>query len=119
MQTQSPFLEVWNLCMIIGAIIMTAAGIAIYLLHKLKISTIKDYKAKYDYINQKEIKNYKKVFLCFAVAAMLLINLYSMGKLHCRSMVLCATLYVDSWRYACGICCRTCIRLLLPDCIEW
>ncbi|MFD0999581.1 hypothetical protein ACFQ21_09700 [Ohtaekwangia kribbensis] len=82
MQTQSPFLEVWNLCMIIGAIIMTAAGIAIYLLHKLRISTIKDYKAKYDYINQKEIKNYKKVFLCFAVAAMLLINLYSMGKLH-------------------------------------
>ncbi|HEY9006081.1 hypothetical protein [Ohtaekwangia sp.] len=79
--TQSPFLDIWNLSMIVGAIGMTAAGIFIYLLHKLRLSAIKDYKAKYDFINEKEIKNYKKVFICFAIASLLLINLYSAGKL--------------------------------------
>jgi hypothetical protein len=67
--------------MIIGAVIMTLAGIVIYLTHHLRLSTIKDYKVKYDYINLKEIKNYKLVFLCFGIAAMLTINLYGMGKL--------------------------------------
>ena len=67
--------------MIIGAIAVAAIGILIYVMHNLRISTIRDYKGKYDYINTHEIKNYKKVFLCFGIAAMLLINLYGMGKL--------------------------------------
>ena len=82
METTSPFLDTWNYIMVIGAVIMTAAGILIYLLHKLRVSTIGSYKGKYDYINHAEIRNYKKVFLCFAIAASLLINLYSSGKLH-------------------------------------
>jgi hypothetical protein len=82
MENTSPFLDTWNYSMIIGAVIMTMAGIFIYLFHKLRVSTIGSYKGKYDYINQTEIKNYKKVFLCFAIAATLLINLYSAGKLH-------------------------------------
>jgi len=82
MQTEtSPFLQVWHLSMIIGAIAVAAIGILIYVMHNLRISTIRDYKGKYDYINTHEIKNYKKVFLCFGIAAMLLINLYGMGKL--------------------------------------
>ncbi|MBL0743465.1 hypothetical protein JI741_19690 [Chryseolinea sp. Jin1] len=68
--------------MIIGAIAMVGIGIFIYLAHNLRISTIRDYKGKYDFINGHEIKSYKKVFLCFGVAATLLINLYGMGKLH-------------------------------------
>src|SRR5688500_2973163 len=83
MQTSpSPFLEIWNLTMIIGAVVMTVLGIAFYLIHKLRISTISSYKGKYDYVNQYEIKNYKRVFLFFAIAVAMLINLYSMGKLH-------------------------------------
>jgi hypothetical protein len=82
MENSSPFLDTWHSIMIVGAIIMCAAGIIIYLVHKLRVSTIGNYKAKYDYINQQEIKNYKKIFLCFALAAVMLINLYGMGKLH-------------------------------------
>ncbi|HYG19570.1 MAG TPA: hypothetical protein VD816_11610 [Ohtaekwangia sp.] len=82
MEQTSPFLNTWHYIMITGALIMTAAGIFIYLLHKLRVSTIKSYKGKYDYINQHEIRSYKKVFLCFAIAAAMLINLYGMGKLH-------------------------------------
>jgi hypothetical protein len=78
----SPFLNIWHLAMITGAIIMTAIAIAIYLIHNLRASTIRDYKGKYNYINENEIKNYKRVFICLGLAAMLLINIYGMGKLH-------------------------------------
>ena len=67
----SPFLNLWHLAMITGAIVMTAAAILIYVVHNLRVSTIKDYKGKYNYINENEIKNYKRVFICLGLAAML------------------------------------------------
>src|SRR5688572_26360752 len=76
------FLNLWHYLMIIGAFFMLAMGVIIYLIHKLRGSTIKDYKAHYDYINTKEIKNYKLVFLCFGIAALMGINLYGMGKVN-------------------------------------
>jgi hypothetical protein len=82
MENTSPFLETWHAIMIIGSLIFCAAGVLLYLVHKFKISTINNYKAKYDYINQSEISLYKKVFFCFALAAMMAINLYAMGRLH-------------------------------------
>ena len=81
-EPSSPFLDLWHLAMITGAIVMTAAAIGIYIIHNIRIATIKDYKGKYNYINEKEIKNYKRVFVCLGLATMLLINIYGMGKLH-------------------------------------
>jgi hypothetical protein len=68
--------------MITGAIGMTVAAIGIYLVHNIKVASIKDYKGKYNYINEHEIKNYKKVFVCLGLAVMLLVNIYGIGKLH-------------------------------------
>jgi hypothetical protein len=79
--SSSTFLDYWHYAMIIGAIVMASLAVLIYIVHNLRISTISDYKGKYDYINLNEIKNYKKVFLCLGVATMLVINLYGMGKL--------------------------------------
>ena len=81
-EPSSPFLDLWHLAMITGAIVMTAAAIGIYIIHNIRIATIRDYKGKYNYINEKEIKNYKRVFVCLGLATMLLINMYGMGKLH-------------------------------------
>jgi len=81
-EPSSPFLDLWHLAMITGAIVMTAAAIGIYIIHNIRIATIRDYKGKYNYINEKEIKNYKRVFVCLGLATMLLINIYGMGKLH-------------------------------------
>src|SRR5687767_5766881 len=78
----SPFLNLWHLAMITGAIVMTASAFVIYLIHNIRVSTIKDYKGKYNYINENEIKHYKRVFVCLGLATMLLINIYGMGKLH-------------------------------------
>ena len=82
MEKSNAFLDTWHYIMIAGAIVVFGAGVLIYLFHKLRVSTIHNFKAKYDYINQFEIKNYKKVFLCFGIAAAMVINLYGMGKLH-------------------------------------
>ena len=81
-EPSSPFLDLWHLAMITGAIVMTAAAIGIYIMHNIRIATIRDYKGKYNYINEKEIKNYKRVFVCLGLATMLIINMYGMGKLH-------------------------------------
>ena len=81
-EPSSPFLDLWHLAMITGAIAMTAIAIGIYIVHNIRIAAIRDYKGKYNYINEKEIKNYKRVFVCLGLATMLLINMYGMGKLH-------------------------------------
>jgi hypothetical protein len=77
----SPFLIAWNNSMILGSIIMVAAGIVIYLLHNIRVSSISEYHLKYDYINANEIKTYKLVFYCFGVAVALAINLYGMYEM--------------------------------------
>ena len=81
-QTVTPFLLFWNNAMWAGSVIMFAAGIAIYIVHKIRAAFIADYKGKYDYLNTREIRNYKYVFLCFAIAALLFINLYGSSKLN-------------------------------------
>jgi uncharacterized membrane protein len=77
----SAFLDYWHYAMIVGASIMLVAALAMFIIHNIRISAISSYKGKYDYINSQEIKNYKRVFLCLGISAMLVINLYGMGKL--------------------------------------
>lgn len=77
----SPFMVAWNYAMILGTIIMVAAGIVIYLIYKIRLSAIGEYHKKYDFVNQNEIKTYKLVFYCFGVAVMLAINLYGMAEM--------------------------------------
>ncbi len=79
---ESPFLFFWNNAMIVGALIMVASGIILYIIHKVKAASISDYKGRYDFLNTHEIKNYKYVFLCFGLAAMMIVNLYGKNKLN-------------------------------------
>lgn len=71
-----PFLKVFYTVIVIAAIIAFAAGVLIYLIHNLRVSLIKEYKLKYDYINNHEVLWYKWVFYCFGATIGLLINLY-------------------------------------------
>lgn len=76
----SPFLDIWHYAMIAGAIVMVTVGILIYLVHSLRVSSIREYHHKYDYLNKYEIKNFKKVFYCWGVAVFFAINTYGMGE---------------------------------------
>lgn len=75
------FLSIWHQVMLIGAIVMFAGGIALYIFHHLRVATIKTPKDKYDYISRREIKNLELVFLLFAIGTAMLINRYGMDKL--------------------------------------
>jgi hypothetical protein len=68
--------------MIIGSILMVIVGIVVYLAYHIRLSAIKDYKAKHDFINANEIRWYKYVFFCFGIAVALIVNIYAAGKVH-------------------------------------
>ncbi len=78
---ESPFLAAWHNTMIILAIVMFAVGVVIYLIYKLKVSLIHDYKEKHDFINNNEIKWYKSVLYVFGLGAAMIVNLYGAGKI--------------------------------------
>ena len=76
MNELSPFLQAWYQAMLVGSIVLVALGVLIYLVHHLRVALIKDFKAKYDYINTHEVRWYKWTFYCFGAAIGFAINLY-------------------------------------------
>ncbi len=70
------FLEIWSQIMIIGSIVSIVVGIFIFIYHKKKTSSFKDYKDKYDYLKLKEIKMYFYTFLAFGIAIAMFLNTY-------------------------------------------
>jgi hypothetical protein len=74
------FLLVWHNVMIIGAIVMTATSLLIYLVHKMRVSAIQDPKEKHDYINANEVRWYRWSFIALGAGAAMGINLYGLGQ---------------------------------------
>src|SRR5688572_10650658 len=75
------FLEIWHQAMLIGAFLMFAAAIAMFIFHHIRIASIQTPKGKYDYISRREIKNLELVFILIAIGCAMLINRYGMDKL--------------------------------------
>jgi len=75
-----PFLVVWHDVMLVLSIVMFTAGIIVYLVYKLKVSLITDFKEKHDYISANEIKWLKIVFYSFGIGVAMLVNMYGAGK---------------------------------------
>lgn len=92
---RNPFLEGWHVAMLVGAILMVLAGIALYVIHHLRVMAIKNYKNKYDYVNLNEIRQYKLIFICFGLAAMFAINLYGQGKVHVMGLWFFIRLFIS------------------------
>lgn len=79
--TNSGFLILFHQVMFIGAITSLAVAIIIYVVHNLRVSALKDFKQKYDYIRRNEIKHYKYAFISIAVGVAFIINTYGRGSL--------------------------------------
>lgn len=77
----SSFLVGWHQAMLYGAIALFAGAVLFYLFHLVKISSLKSYKEKYDYISRREIKNLELIFILLALGVAMLINRYGMDKL--------------------------------------
>lgn len=74
------FLKVWYSAMVIGAILMVALAVVVYLVYKMRVSMKSDLKEKHDYINLNEVKWFKWVFYLLGVAVAFAINLYGSEK---------------------------------------
>ncbi len=81
METASTFLGLWDQYMFVGAMACVAVGILILLYHELKVIQIKDYKEKYDYVNQKEIKYFWYSVIAFIAAAAIYANTIATEKI--------------------------------------
>ncbi len=68
------FLEVWNVIVTILSVIALATGIVIFLYHKIKVASLKEYKQKYDYLNANDIKMVYYTIIALAVSLTLYIN---------------------------------------------
>ncbi|MEM9858692.1 MAG: hypothetical protein AAF843_15135 [Bacteroidota bacterium] len=79
--TSSDFLVQFHAIMIYGAIVMLFVALLVWLFHKIKVTSIRDYKAKYDYIRKNEIKTYKYAFIIVAIGVAMLINTYGKDTL--------------------------------------
>lgn len=66
--------------MIIGVVIMFTLGIILFLVYQFRVSIIKNFKEKHDFINQHEIAWYKYSFYCFGIGAAFWINTYGSEK---------------------------------------
>jgi hypothetical protein len=77
---QTPFIEGFHQTMIIGAIGFVVLGFIVYAFYQIRVSMIKDFKEKHDFISVNEISWLKRVFFCFAISVGMVINLYGMGK---------------------------------------
>lgn len=74
METQNNFFASWDQYMYIGGIALVAIAILILLYHELRISMIKDYKAKYDHVNLHEIRYFWYAVICLIAAAAFFAN---------------------------------------------
>jgi hypothetical protein len=81
-QSDSPFLNGWHEAMVIGAFAMLVCSVLIYLFYHIRLSSIRDYKDKHDFINTNEIRWFKYVFICVGIAVGMIVNIYAAGKVH-------------------------------------
>jgi len=80
-ESSGDFLPIWHQVMIVGTIALSTLAVLIYIVHKIRVASIKDYKAKYDFIRNREIPTYKLCFIILAIAVAMLINTYGQGDL--------------------------------------
>ena len=71
------FIEIWSLIMVYGAVALLFIAMAVVITHHIKVSSIKDYKLKYEYINKNEIRWYKFTYILIGIAVAFICNTYS------------------------------------------
>jgi hypothetical protein len=75
------FLSTWHVIMFAASILFGVLAIAQFIYHKVKVGSLSDYKEKYDYIRENEIRNYQRAFLFLAIGIACIVNTYGMGTM--------------------------------------
>jgi hypothetical protein len=78
--TDSPFLNAFHQAMIYGAGLMVLICFLLFIVYRVRLSAIRDFKDKHDFINKNEIRWYKYIVIAFGVGVGMVVNLYAAGK---------------------------------------
>ena len=68
------FLNIWNNAMVVGAIVLVIASFLTIIYHRIRLSSFKDLKLKYDYLTESDIKMQMISIWLFAAAVLLMLN---------------------------------------------
>lgn len=80
MSEQDIFLNTWYTAMKLLGIISFALAVIVYLIHNIRVSMVKEYKDKYDFLILNEIKWYRWATYFIAIGVAFLINLYGSNE---------------------------------------
>lgn len=80
-EAEVAFVQGWYNAMVIGSIVFITVALLVWLIYQLKVSLIRTYKGKYDYINATEIKWMKWVFAFIGLSVACVINLYGKDEI--------------------------------------
>jgi hypothetical protein len=86
METASSFLGQWDQYMTVGSVACIVIGVLILLYHEFKVLQLKDYKQKYDYVNQHEIQYFWYAVIAFIMAAVVYANTIASEKIQTDGM---------------------------------
>lgn len=81
LQESRAFVETWHIIMLVGAISMVTLAVLLFLIYHFRVSVIKGFKERHDFINANEIKWYKWVFGLIGIAVAFAINLYGKDEI--------------------------------------
>jgi hypothetical protein len=74
METSTESFSAWNQYMYFGVVASIALGVLILVYYEFRVLRIKDFKLKYDYVNQHEIKYFWYAIICFLISGAFGIN---------------------------------------------
>lgn len=81
METTSTFFRAWDQYMYIASAACVVLGVLILLYHEFKVLKLKDYKAKYDYVNLHEIRYLWYAIIAFIAASAIYANSIATDKI--------------------------------------
>lgn len=80
-ETELAFVAGWYNTMLVCGIVFLVVALLVWLVYQLKVSLIRTYKEKHDYINGTEIKWMKWVFVFLGLAVASVINMYGRDEI--------------------------------------
>lgn len=80
-QDELAFVDGWYNFMLVSAIVCVVMAVVVFLVYHLKVSLIRTYKDKHDYVNAREVKWITWVFVFLGLSVACVINLYGKDEI--------------------------------------
>ena len=73
-QSYLNFLVFWDKMMVYGFYLLVAAALLVYIYHKVRLASLKEPKAKHDYLSEKDVKMHMLAIWLLAIGILFILN---------------------------------------------